>query len=65
MGEMITSFDGMKLYLNKEIPEKKQRLWQLLSMVCASIRGDTTTWPGCFMRLRLGLTGLITGAWQI
>ena len=29
MGEMISSFDGTKLYLNKEIPEKPKAAFKI------------------------------------
>ena len=34
MGEMISSFDGMKLYLNKEIPENPKAALVIVHGLC-------------------------------
>ena len=34
MGEMISSFDGTKLYLNKEIPEKPKAALVIVHGLC-------------------------------
>ena len=39
MGEMISSFDGMKLYLNREVPENPKA-----ALVIVHVIGDALSW---------------------
>ena len=37
MGEMISSFDGMKLYLNKEVPDNARAVLVIVHGLCEHI----------------------------
>ncbi len=45
MGEMISSFDGMKLYLNREVPENPKAALVIVHECCRDeVIGDALSW---------------------
>ena len=61
MGEMISSFDGMKLYLNREVPENPKAALVIVHGLCEH-QGRYDYLADISARRASPLIGLITGA---